>query len=138
MPHDAPAHPLVLYDGDCGFCHHSVRFVLRRERGDRLRFAALASATGRATLVRHGLPADYAGSTVLVEDGRAYTSSTATLRLAKYLRWPWRAGAAFLAVPQPIRDAAYRFVARHRAKLAGPADACALPVPAQAERFIDQ
>jgi predicted DCC family thiol-disulfide oxidoreductase YuxK len=47
-------------------------------------------------------------------------------------------GGVFLLVPRPVRDAAYRFVARHRAKFAGPADACALPAPEQAERFFDR
>jgi predicted DCC family thiol-disulfide oxidoreductase YuxK len=128
--------PLILYDGGCGFCHRSVRFVLRHERNARLTFASLASPAGQATLARFGLPVDYDRSVVLVEEGRAYTGSTGALRITKYLRWPWRLGGAFLLVPRPLRDAAYYFVALHRNRLPG-ADACALPDPAWEHRFVD-
>jgi predicted DCC family thiol-disulfide oxidoreductase YuxK len=41
-----------------------------------------------------------------------------------------------LAVPQGIRDAAYRFVARHRYKLFGRSEQCFVPTPEQRARFI--
>ena len=33
--------PVLLYDGDCGFCAESVQLVLRHERRRRVRFAPL-------------------------------------------------------------------------------------------------
>ncbi|MGD2018124.1 MAG: DCC1-like thiol-disulfide oxidoreductase family protein, partial [Planctomycetota bacterium] len=47
--------PLLLYDGECGLCSRTVRFVLRRDRLKRLRFAALRSAAGEAALRAAGL-----------------------------------------------------------------------------------
>ena len=35
---------LVVFDGRCGFCNRAVRWFLRRDRRDRLRFVASESA----------------------------------------------------------------------------------------------
>lgn len=47
MPRSQPAPAHLFYDGDCGFCHRSVRFILAEELGTppelRTRFAPLAS-----------------------------------------------------------------------------------------------
>ena len=48
---------LMLYDGLCGFCNWSVRWVIKRDRHDRFRFAALQSALAEAVLARHGVDA---------------------------------------------------------------------------------
>mgnify|MGYP001381482332 CR=1 FL=1 len=57
---DAPSvggptsHPIVLYDGVCGFCNRSVQFTLRRDPGGIFRFAPLQSGLAARILARHG------------------------------------------------------------------------------------
>lgn len=118
---------LVLFDGDCGFCTRSTDFAKRHLRRSDVAFAALSSDTGRAALTAHGFPADYANSVVVIENGRAYTESAATLRLASKLRWPWRAATLGRLIPRPLRDGAYRWVARNRGKLSRAGGVCNLP-----------
>jgi len=106
---------LLLYDGSCGLCSWWVQQILRRDRRRAFRFAALDSGLGREVLTGSGMPEGYEDSIVLRQpDGRVFTKSGAALRVAIELGWPWRALAAFLAVPPPIRDAVYDVVARHR------------------------
>ena len=38
---------LVLFDGVCNLCNASVDFILKRERGNSLRFASLQSDIGQ-------------------------------------------------------------------------------------------
>jgi predicted DCC family thiol-disulfide oxidoreductase YuxK len=45
---------LVIFDGQCGFCNRSVRWFLRRDRRDRLRFVASDSPKVAELLARHG------------------------------------------------------------------------------------
>ena len=45
---------LLLFDGVCGLCNRLVHFVLRRDRHDRFRFAALQSGLAREMLAPHG------------------------------------------------------------------------------------
>ena len=130
--------PILLYDGDCGFCARSVRFVLAREGRDRsLRFATLQGPVGdRARAAEPALAG--VDSVLWVEGGRVLVRSDAALRALAYLGGGWRLLAALgRAVPRPVRDAVYDWVARHRLRLAGGADGCLLPTPEQRARFLD-
>jgi predicted DCC family thiol-disulfide oxidoreductase YuxK len=128
--------PLVLYDGTCGLCDRSVQLILRHDRRGRFRFAALQSDVGRALLERHGLPVDALDTVVLVEDGRAWTKSSAALRVARRMDKPWPALRALGLVPRPVRDFFYDRVAKSRYRIFGRVDACMLPPPEVRARFL--
>ena len=75
-------------------------------------------------------------SVVLIEDGKAYTHSAGALRVARHLRAPWRWLRVFWIVPRPLRDAVYRWFARHRYRWFGKTDACRVPTPELRARFL--
>jgi predicted DCC family thiol-disulfide oxidoreductase YuxK len=128
----------VYYDGHCGLCHRTVRFLLAEDvDGSRFRFAALQGATCAARIAperRAELP-----DSVVVEtaDGKLLVKSAAVLHLLARLGGLWRVlGAAGSIVPRGVRDLAYDGVARIRLRLfAAPAEACPLSPPALRERF---
>ncbi|MFN3597159.1 MAG: thiol-disulfide oxidoreductase DCC family protein [Rubricoccaceae bacterium] len=127
--------PVILFDGVCTLCNRAVQFVIARDPAGRFRFASLASAAGAALLRQAGLPAAHRDSLVLVEGGRAYVRSEAALRIARHLRG-WRWAGTLRAVPRPLRDAVYGFVARHRYRVFGKEDACPVPTPALRARLL--
>lgn len=130
--------PVVLFDGVCNLCQWSVRFIVRRDRRGVFRFAALQSPAGRALLAGHRLAdAQAPDSVVLLEGGRASTGSTAALRIARRLDGAWPLLYALVAVPRPLRDALYRFVARNRYRWFGRQAACMPPTPELRARFLD-
>jgi predicted DCC family thiol-disulfide oxidoreductase YuxK len=131
-----PGHPVLLFDGVCNLCDGTVGFLIARDRQQRLRFAALQSASGRALLARHGLADEQLESVLLVEEGRVHRRSTAVLRAVRYLQAPWRWLSWLRAVPRPLRDAVYAYVARHRYRWFGQRAACRLPTPSERERFL--
>ncbi len=109
--------PIVLFDGPCHLCQFSVRFILKREKAAVLKFASLQSDFAKELLERYGLCEELVegeGSLVLIENGRGYLRSSAALRLASYLRFPWNLLKVFLLLPEPLRDGLYRFVAARR------------------------
>jgi predicted DCC family thiol-disulfide oxidoreductase YuxK len=128
--------PVVLYDGTCGLCDRSVQLILRHDRRGRFRFAALQSDIGRALLEKHGLPVDALDTVVLVEDGRAWTKSSAALRIARRMDAPWPVLRALTLVPRPVRDFFYDRVAKSRYRIFGRVDACMLPPPEVRARFL--
>ena len=75
---------------------------------------------------------------VLIEDGVAYTRSTAALKVAARLTFPWPLCGIFWLVPRMIRDAAYEVIARNRYRWFGQQTQCRLPSPELAGRFLDQ
>ena len=127
---------IVLFDGECSFCNGWVRFILDRDPQGRFSFASLQSDVGRSLLSRIGVVADL-DSIVLLEGDRIFTQSTAVLRITGRLEGYWRLLYSLVAIPRPVRDAAYRFFAKHRYRWFGLRSACTLPTPRERERFLD-
>ena len=132
---DTP-HGIVLFDGTCAFCERAVIFIATRDPADYFRFGASQSPQAADLLARHGLSRATARSLILIEDGRAYLRSTASLRIAARMRRPWSMLRVLLIVPAPIRDAVYRLVAAIRHRVAGPSNACEIPPPEIRARLI--
>jgi predicted DCC family thiol-disulfide oxidoreductase YuxK len=136
---ESGGHLLVLYDGRCGLCGSAVRWLLRRDRQKRLRFAAFESARFAGLLARHGISAPAAArgpETILVvrEFGRAaeavLTRSQAVLALLAELPQPWPVVAAVLRlIPRPLRELGYRLVARWRTRIGGRMEVCLIFPP---------
>lgn len=127
---------IVVFDAHCLLCSGSVRFLLRHDRAKVLRFASAQSTAGRALLAGAGVDVDDPQSFVLVADGRSWTETAALLRIAHALGWPWRLAWALWIIPAPLRNALYRWIARHRYRWFGRHEVCFLPEPADAARFI--
>jgi len=127
---------IVLFDGTCAFCERSVKFIARRDPAKYFRFGASQSPQAAELLATHGITRESARSIILIEDGQVFLRSTATLRIARRLPWPWSMARAFLLVPVPVRDAAYRVIAAVRHRLAGVSNACEIPPPEIRERMI--
>jgi predicted DCC family thiol-disulfide oxidoreductase YuxK len=136
MVQDSPTSGIVLFDGTCAFCEGSVKFIARRDPHGYFRFGASQSPQAAALLGPFHLTRATARSIILIEDGRAYLRSTATLRIAARLGWPWSLLRVLLLVPTPIRDAVYRVVSAVRHRLAGRSNACEIPPPEIRERLI--
>ncbi len=99
-PAGLEGHGVILFDGTCAFCERSVRFIATRDPGGYFRFGASQNAAGAALLAAHGVTREATRSLVLIEDGRLYLRSTAVLRVARRLSFPWWFAAAALVVPE--------------------------------------
>ena len=102
----------------------------------KFKFAALQSTLGGELRARHEIP-DGLDSLVLIEDGRAYTESTAALRIARQLTRPWPFAYALRAIPRAVRDWAYRAFAARRYLLFGRSEMCRIPTPEVRARYLD-
>jgi predicted DCC family thiol-disulfide oxidoreductase YuxK len=130
------AHAIVLFDGTCAFCERSVVFIARRDRAGYFRFGASQSPQARALLEPYGVTRETARSIILIENGRVYLRSTASLRIAARLTWPWSSLRVALLVPAPVRDAVYRVISAIRRRVAGVSNACEIPPPDIRSRLI--
>jgi predicted DCC family thiol-disulfide oxidoreductase YuxK len=145
-PEGAPADPVgqqvLLYDGVCGLCQHTVRWLLRHDPDGRLLFAPQQSPLAAEVFARHGLDKEQANSAVLVSN-LGKPEEFLTLRSDAILgcltvlggRWALLGRAARL-VPRALRDVCYRWLARNRVRLFGTAELCALPTSAERARFL--
>lgn len=118
----------VFYDGECGLCQRTVRFLLAEDREQLLRFAPLQGETFAREMppeLRANLPDSIV---VRTADGRVLTRSTAALHVLQGLGGYWRVAGALLGlVPRVVRDALYDLVAPVRKRVfAAPKSACPL------------
>ncbi|MET0287149.1 MAG: DCC1-like thiol-disulfide oxidoreductase family protein [Polyangiales bacterium] len=126
---------LLLFDGVCNVCNAAVLFIVDRDPKAHFQFASLQSELGERTLREHGLPLDL-NTVVLIEGGKAYTRSSAALRVARGLRWPWPLLFALMVIPRALRDAAYLAFASRRYALFGKSEQCRIPTPELRSRML--
>lgn len=121
----------LFYDGGCGLCQRSVRFVAGRERSGQVHFAPLGGAAFQSLIpeaVRGSLP-----DSLLVRrpDGMLLARSGALIHLLGRMGPGWRLAGRVLAwMPRGLRDGAYDWVAKRRR-----VKACAWRPPARDPRF---
>jgi predicted DCC family thiol-disulfide oxidoreductase YuxK len=115
---------LILYDGDCNLCNHSVRFVIKRDKKQVFAFSSLQSETGKKVLAAHQLDETSFNTFILHENGKLYFKSTAALRVVKKLNGPVKLLYFFIIVPPFIRNFIYDIIAKNRYKWFGKSDVC--------------
>jgi predicted DCC family thiol-disulfide oxidoreductase YuxK len=133
--------PVLLYDGQCGFCNSTIQWILRHDPNGSLRFAPLEGAFGGALRVRHPELATIDSLIWVVSSGsdtpaRLSTRSDAALQVARYLGGRWRLAGLLTIIPRPLRDAVYDLIAKHRHRLSRGGIECVLPTAAQRARFL--
>lgn len=129
-------HPIILFDGICNLCSGSVSFIIKRDQDGVFKFTPLQSEAGARLIEKYNIQEKGLETFVLVENGNAYTRSTAALRVLRRLGGHWGFLYGFIMIPTPLRDAVYNFIARNRYKWFGRKDECMVPGPEIRSRFL--
>ena len=122
----------IFFDGDCGVCHWSVRFVAQRDpEGKTFRFAPLGGEVFQNQLKE--AQQDQLPDSLVVQtaSGRLLVQSDGVVHILRRLggRWKWL-GHLIALVPRRLRDFGYaRFAANRHRVAAKPESACPLPSP---------
>lgn len=135
MPEEAQH--IVFYDGVCGLCHRSVRWLIRHDRKRRLRYAALQSELSRSLLRPQGLDLS-SGTIVFSDQGRIYLKSEAIIRILQRIKGRYHPAGCLLWIPVRWRDGIYDWVAQNRYRWFGKYDTCPLPDEKTRDLFLDQ
>jgi predicted DCC family thiol-disulfide oxidoreductase YuxK len=128
---------VIFYDGVCGFCDLFVRFVLKRDRVGRFRFAPLQGRfAARELPPRGGQPEDLDTVYVLTASGRLLRKSRAVVYVLQRLGRAWPAAGVLRVIPAFLADPLYDLLARLRYRLFGKFDACRVPTSSERGRFL--
>ena len=127
---------MLVFDGECAFCHRAVQFILAHERRSDLLFVRRDSALGASLREQHKL--QRVESLLWIENDRAFIEWDAVARTAAYVGGPyaWLASAAGL-IPRPLLNWGYRVVARLRKSFGGRPRHCLLLTVTQQRRFLE-
>ena len=104
---------VVFYDGNCGLCQRSVKFLFKADKQKKLLFAPLNGATFKS------LYKDYPATLTSVrfyQNGKTFEKSKAILKLCWELGGFYRIIYFFIIIPSSIRDFIYDQIAKRRNK----------------------
>ncbi|OIP52294.1 MAG: thiol-disulfide oxidoreductase [Flavobacteriaceae bacterium CG2_30_34_30] len=128
---------IVLFDGVCNLCNYSVTLIIKKDKKDIFRFAALQSEIGRHLIQKYHIDTSKLDSILLIE-GKYYTyKSTAALRIAKYLKGWYSLFYVFIIVPPIVRNFFYDIIAKNRYKWFGKKESCMIPTPELKAKFLE-
>ncbi len=129
--------PLLLFDGECGFCNKSIQFYLQREKRPHLKFISLQSPTAKQLTDYFEIDTTKTDSVILIRGNQAFIKSCAALRVTTYMKGLWPALMVFIIIPPFIRNGVYDWIAKRRMKWFGRIEHCALLKQEDRKRFID-
>ncbi len=129
---------IVIFDGVCNLCEFAVNFIYERDSAEKFTFTPAQSPLGSMLLEHHRINSEQLDTVVLVTGAKAYTRSTAALKIAAELDPPWDSLRFFSLIPQPVRDPVYDYVARYRYNLFGKKESCMIPGPELKARFLEE
>lgn len=127
---------IILFDGICNFCNTSVNCVIKNDKKNKFRFAALQSEKGIELQKKHGVDAAKIESIILIENNCVYYKSTAALRIAKRMDNFYPLLYCLIVIPAFIRNFFYDIIARNRYGWFGKREACMIPSNEIKEKFI--
>ena len=113
---------IILYDGNCSFCFHSMLFIKRKLKRDSFDFISIESEEGKQLCEKYRLRS--VDSVVLIEGEKAFIYSSAILRICGELVFPYQLMKLFLIFPSFILDALYKTFAANRYRWFGKKDNC--------------
>lgn len=127
--------PILLFDGECGFCNKSIQFFLKNEKNKKMHFAPLESEVGKQLKTYFEINPNI-DSVILIKDYSAFIKSCAALRLTPFLKGAWPLMMVFVIIPPFIRNWVYDLIAKNRMKIAGRVESCQLLPKEDKERFF--
>jgi predicted DCC family thiol-disulfide oxidoreductase YuxK len=126
----------TVMDAHCSLCARGATWIARNDSAEEFTIIPLQSPVGSALMRHYGLdPADPL-SWLYLEDGRAYSSLDALVRVGWRLGGIWKGLVILQVLPRWLQDALYRVVARNRYRLFGTAELCSLPDPEVQKRLM--
>ena len=128
---------VLLFDGVCNLCNGVVQLVLKQDKRHIIKFAALQSPFGKATLERLHMNPEELETFVYTRAADTYVRSDAFLMLMRDLGGWFRLFEIGWIITRAIRNAIYKWVSRNRYRWFGKRAECYLPTPEIAARFID-
>lgn len=116
---------IILFDGVCNLCDASVQFIIRHDKKDVFRFAALQSEIGQSILKHIGIDNKNLDSIVLYIPGIAYyLKSDAAIEIANALGNYFSFALYFKIIPSFLRNPIYNYIAKNRYKWYGKKESC--------------
>lgn len=129
-------HKIILFDGVCNLCNGAINYVIKRDKNNVFKFAALQSEIGKELISKFNIDTSKVDSIILIDGEKHYEKSSAALHIAKYLSGGYPLLFGFMIVPKFIRNSGYDYIARNRYKWFGKKESCMIPTAELKSKFL--
>lgn len=128
----------MLFDGVCNLCNGFIQFIIKRDKEDTFRYAALQSEIGQKLILERGIDSQKMDSVLLIEPGIAYfNKSDAALKIGQGLKGYRTLSKLLYLIPSTLRNIVYDYVGRNRYKWYGKKNECMVPTSELKAKFLD-
>ena len=126
---------IILFDGVCNLCGNSVSLLIKYDKNNIFRFAAMQTKAGENIIQEYHILNDRK-SIILIKERTVFYKSDAIIEIAKQITgWPSILKYGFL-FPKFLRDGIYDLIAKNRYFLFGKKESCSIPSEKDSKRFI--
>ncbi len=126
---------IVIFDGTCAFCNHSVLFILKKNTKKDIFVCASDSSKGKELIIKYKITQNPKDTLLYLTNKKVHHRSSAALQIAKQLRGGYPLLMIFWLVPKFIRDWVYDIIAKHRYKIIDKEASCSIEL---ASKFSNQ
>ena len=126
---------VVFFDGICNLCQRSIKYLIKYDKKQSLKFASLQGEYANKML--H--PTDHKNleSILYFDSKELYTKSTAILKICNVLGGWHKILLVGYLLPKFIRNMVYDVIAQNRYKWFGRQEHCMVPTNDLKNRFIE-
>ncbi|MCK5125098.1 MAG: DUF393 domain-containing protein [candidate division Zixibacteria bacterium] len=117
---------IILFDGECGLCGMTAKFVHRFDKKNRFRMVVLSSEEASGIRNEYGLESLEADSIGLVKRGIPYVKSDAVIEIMRTLGGIWAGAIVLKLIPVFVRNFFYDIVAKNRYHWFGKTETCSI------------
>lgn len=126
---------VILFDGYCNLCNHSVHWLLNHGVKNDTKFSSLQGEFAQ-TLPLKGMDLTQPNSIVVWENNCMYQKSAAVLIIIKMLPLPWKILLVGEILPKWLLDWMYDQIARNRYNWFGHSTHCLTPNTEEKKYFL--
>jgi predicted DCC family thiol-disulfide oxidoreductase YuxK len=114
-----------------------VQFIIKEDKKKIFRFSPFQSDFAKPIVRKFGLKEIADKSVILIINGKAYTKSSAILRILMQFGGYYKFFALLMyLIPAFLRDIIYNFISSNRYKWFGRKETCMIPAEDLMERFL--
>ena len=104
----------TVMDATCGLCAKGAKWIARNDHTNAFQIIPVQSKRGAALLTHYGLDPDDPASWLFIENGHAFTSIDAMIRVGGHFGGIWHSAKILRILPRTVQDFMYGLIARNR------------------------
>jgi len=135
-PFNQKDYPVVLFDSQCLICNGFVRWIIKMDKNQLIKFSGLQSDKAQLEIATRNIPMPENDSVVLLFPNSYFLESNAIIEILKMTRRSSILANLISRIPQKWRDALYHWVARNRYRFYKKRNYCPMPDSSEAGRFV--